>query len=103
MQELRCSWLFTAASAGCALLYFFACSDTNTPCSNQVPAEIALKICQKIKVRPRARCRSPASTGGSRQPRPNCSEHTQNPQWLVLHAESNVSAAAAKFQLLELF
>lgn len=28
-----------------------ACSDTDTPCYNQVPAEIALKIVSKIKVR----------------------------------------------------
>jgi phospholipase D1/2 len=26
-------------------------ADQDTPCSNQVPAEIALKICSKIKVR----------------------------------------------------
>jgi hypothetical protein len=26
------------------------CSDTDTPCYNQVPAEIALKIVSKIKV-----------------------------------------------------
>jgi hypothetical protein len=31
-----------------------ACSDTDTPCYNQVPAEIALKIDSKIKVSPTA-------------------------------------------------
>jgi hypothetical protein len=40
-----------------------ACSDTDTPCYNQVPAEIALKIVSKIKVSP-AEC----VAGGRKQP-----------------------------------
>jgi hypothetical protein len=36
----------------CAVL----CSDRETPCYNLVPAEITLKICQKIKVSLQPRC-----------------------------------------------
>jgi hypothetical protein len=72
-----------------------ACSDTNTPCSNQVPAEIALKICQKIKVRPCARCRSPASAGDRGHSLSDSRQHTHVSNWMTPACAGNNFFATA--------
>lgn len=52
--SLCCHWIAAAVRGYCVLptvQHIYACSDTDTPCFNQVPAELALKIVSKIKVR----------------------------------------------------